>query len=327
MLAFRSMMDLSGNKKVRSEYVRRARILQGLGFFFAILALASFMVLCYINYEANEQVRSSVLLRDSVVLSPKKKVSKKAPKKAVKGAEQKADVSFVDKYLLRQIDFNTLQKENPDFDLWLSYPESSLDFPVVMEREVGKYHYDMINFHGKWTGAGTPLIPKSPTGRDFRTLILAHRMVNYWGEEDYLFSNLPNRWMDKETALSHPYVYTYKDNKAFRWRIWTGLPVRGDDKIYQTPYAPMSKEYEDLISHVAAIAPYTIGETPTSLTPTLMLSTCSRAADEVNIGRYCAVFVMDQIYDQKTGSLLYAADEVASELWKIENEKIREGVL
>lgn len=296
-------------------------------FLFSIIALSSFFYLCYINYEAKEQVNASVILRDKIV---KDYQSNQAGivatgEEGEKSEENKEFMSFIDKYLKRQIDFVTLREENSDIDQWLYYPDSKLDYPVVMEPEVGKYHYDMIGFDGTWTGAGTPLIPKSPGERDFRTLILAHRMINYYGDDDYLFSNLPNRWVDKATAENHQFIYTYKDNKAYRWRIWTGLPLKGDNMLYKTPYQKGGEDYRELLDHIEGITSYTIGDKPSVTTPTLMLSTCSRSADEVNVGRFVVVFKLDLIYDKDSNSLKYFLDEDRVDTWKRENESIRGG--
>lgn len=290
-------------------------------FVLMIIALASFFCLWYLNKDMHSQITKTLVLRNEVVTDYKPdkiKINK------ANDVEAKT-LTFIDKYLLRKVDHAALLRKNKDYDQWLYYPESTFDFPVVMEPEVGKYHYDMLDFNQKWTGTGNPLIPKSPNETDFRTLILAHRMVNYWKPEDYLFSHLPDRWLTASLAKQHPYVYTYKGDKAYRWKVWTGLAVRGDDMIYQTPYLKNTKEYQELIDHVAEIAPYTIDKKPSAFTPLLMLSTCSMASDPVNIGRYCVVFKLDMIYDQKAQSLVYQDDEDRLEQWKLENEKERLG--
>lgn len=105
-------------------------------FLLSITALSSFLYLCYINYEAKEQVDSSVILRDKIV---KDYQSNQAGIVATneEGGEAEEDkelMSFVDRYLKRQIDFSTLKEENSDIDQWLYYPDSKLDYPVVMEQ-------------------------------------------------------------------------------------------------------------------------------------------------------------------------------------------------
>ena len=290
----------------------------------SLIILGSASYLIYVNLKARKEIESSVVLRNLVVKDIEEVETKETKQTE---ANSKNYTDFIDKYLKRKIDFAALKQRNKNVDQWLYYPETKFDFPVVMEPEVNEYYYDMIGFDGFWTGAGTPLIPKSPGERDFRTLILAHRMIDYWGEDDYFFSNLPKRWMDKENASKHKYVYTYKDNKAYRWQIWTGMPLRGDDFIYQTPFEKGSKDYQNLLDHVKSNANYTIGEAPSNLTPTLMLSTCSRYADNVNVGRYVAIFQLDLEYDQETGHLKYFKDEANEEFWKELNEHDRKGEL
>lgn len=282
-------------------------------FVLMVTALSSFLYLAYINKDAQAQVEEAEKLTQSMVSDYER------------SDEDKEMTDFVDQNLKRNIDFKALKAKNKDTYMWLYYPDSKFDFPVVMEREVGKYHYDLINFEGKKTFSGTPLIPKSPEGEDFRTLILSHRMINYWGEDDYLFSHLPKRWADKESSEEAKYVYTYKDNMSYRWKIWTSLPLRGDDIVYQTPYEKDSEDYAKLLEHIKGTTQYTIGEDPDASVPTLMLSTCSKASDTVNIGRFCVIFKLDQIYDKKKGTLEYFNDDNLAEKWLAENDEMRDG--
>lgn len=248
---------------------------------------------------------------DNLVVESKVSKTSKKKKKIVKDEE----LSFLDPYLFRNINYDRLKSINSDFDSWLYFPGTSFDYPVVRERYVGSYFYNMKSFYGRYNGCGTPLIPKSDDGKDFRTLILGHRMINYYGSKDYVFSNLPKRWGYKQGGINNRYFYTYEKDRTIKWKLWAAISTTGSDMIYQTPYKEGSEDYDRLLKHCENIARYTIGQRPDSYTPTLMLSTCSRRSDDINAGRFALVLVPDMIYDKQKVEVIYYDDVWNENLW------------
>lgn len=248
---------------------------------------------------------------DNLVVESKVSKTSKKKKKIVKDEE----LSFLDPYLFRNINYDRLKSINSDFDSWLYFPGTSFDYPVVRERYVGSYFYNMKSFYGRYNGCGTPLIPKSDDGKDFRTLILGHRMINYYGSKDYVFSNLPKRWGYKQGGINNRYFYTYEKDRTIKWKLWVAISTTGSDMIYQTPYKEGSEDYDRLLKHCENIARYTIGQRPDSYTPTLMLSTCSRRSDDINAGRFALVLVPDMIYDKQKVEVIYYDDVWNENLW------------
>lgn len=248
---------------------------------------------------------------DNLVVESKVSKTSKKKKKIVKDEE----LSFLDPYLFRNINYDRLKSINSDFDSWLYFPGTSFDYPVVHERYVGSYFYNMKSFYGRYNGCGTPLIPKSDDGKDFRTLILGHRMINYYGSKDYVFSNLPKRWGYKQGGINNRYFYTYEKDRTIKWKLWAAISTTGSDMIYQTPYKEGSEDYDRLLKHCENIARYTIGQRPDSYTPTLMLSTCSRRSDDINAGRFALVLVPDMIYDKQKVEVIYYDDVWNENLW------------
>lgn len=243
------------------------------------------------------------------------KVSKTSKDKKKKKIVKDEELSFLDPYLFRNINYDRLKSINSDFDSWLYFPETSFDYPVVRERYVGNYFYNMKSFYGRYNGCGTPLIPKPNDGEDFRTLVLGHRMINYYGSKDYVFSNLPKRWGYRAGGINNRYFYTYKKDKTIKWKLWAAISTTGSDMIYQTPYKEGTEDYDRLLKHCENIARYTIGRRPDSYTPTLMLSTCSRRSDDINAGRFALVLVPDMIYDKQKVEVIYYDDVWNENLW------------
>lgn len=251
---------------------------------------------------------------DNLVVESKVSKTSKKKKKVLKDIKEE-ELSFLDPYLFRNINYDRLKSINSDFDSWLYFPGTSFDYPVVRERYVGSYFYNMKSFYGRYNGCGTPLIPKSDDGKDFRTLILGHRMINYYGSKDYVFSNLPKRWGYKQGGINNRYFYTYEKDRTIKWKLWAAISTTGSDMIYQTPYKEGSEDYDRLLKHCENIARYTIGQRPDSYTPTLMLSTCSRRSDDINAGRFALVLVPDMIYDKQKVEVIYYDDVWNENLW------------
>lgn len=262
-------------------------------------------------FKVKHEDEKSIKEYDNLVVESKVSKTSKKKKKIVKDEE----LSFLDPYLFRNINYDRLKSINSDFDSWLYFPGTSFDYPVVRERYVGSYFYNMKSFYGRYNGCGTPLIPKSDDGKDFRILILGHRMINYYGSKDYVFSNLPKRWGYKQGGINNRYFYTYEKDRTIKWKLWAAISTTGSDMIYQTPYKEGSEDYDRLLKHCENIARYTIGQIPDSYTPTLMLSTCSRRSDDINAGRFALVLVPDMIYDKNKVEIIYYDDVWNENLW------------
>ena len=265
-------------------------------------------------FKVKHEDKKSIKEYDNLVVESQVPKTSKKKKKVLKDIKEE-ELSFLDPYLFRNINYDRLKSINSDFDSWLYFPGTSFDYPVVRERYVGSYFYNMKSFYGRYNGCGTPLIPKSDDGKDFRTLILGHRMINYYGSKDYVFSNLPKRWGYKQGGINNRYFYTYEKDRTIKWKLWAAISTTGSDMIYQTPYKEGSEDYDRLLKHCENISRYTIGQRPDGYTPTLMLSTCSRRSDDINAGRFVLVLVPDMIYDKQKVEVIYYDDVWNENLW------------
>lgn len=271
----------------------------------------------------------SVLAIGLVTISSEQKGYADASKEVSHVAEEVApkqvtvnlsESSWVDQNLLRKIDFDTLTKRNADARTWLYVPGTGLDAPVMSEKSVGQYYYDLRGIDKRYNGYGSFLIPASPDGADdYRTLILGHKMAGYYGSQDWQFAQLPIRWATREGAESYPYIYTYtSDGVATRWRVWAGVDAHADSVLYDLPATRDSDIYKDSIAYCQNHARYTIGEAPTPDRRSLVLSTCNRAAGGA-WQRFALVCVEDAVVDAD-GVYHDRDDEMAA--WHLTNGAI-----
>ena len=233
-------------------------------------------------------------------------------------ARDDAERFGIDENLLRRIDFNSLIAENADATRWMYVPGTKIDAPVMQERTVNQYFYNLKGLNKTYNGCGAFLVPAEPKNEDgslpddARLLILGHRMNSYNGE--WQFSNLPTRWGTVQGASDYPYVYIYYPDHSERWRVWAGLDAWESDEIYDIPYELGSDKYGEMIQHVAANARYSVGDTPDKNTRILMMSTCNRPNGGA-LMRFVLVSVPDAAYYYDSGTYVDKDDERAYNAW------------
>lgn len=225
------------------------------------------------------------------------------------------DDGEIDPNLLRRIDFDELRAINGDVATWLSVPGSAIDSYVMQESSPSSYYYLNHDIYKDRRVAGSYFIPAEPKGvskdLDAHTLILGHRMQAAHGE--WMFSNLPNRFSSLDAWAANPYVYTYDDERSYRWRVWTGYSTTTNDEIYTLPQTFGSDSYAAVLSDVAARVSWSSCMAPDSYTPTLVLSTCNTRLG--NQGRFVCVCVPDVSYCYETGEISDFASEHSLETW------------
>lgn len=208
-------------------------------------------------------------------------------------------VPDVDEALLRRVDFDAFSHDAPDATRWLSVPGTAIDGPVMQERQVGVWAYDLADMYGRHNGIGSYLTPALREGStDGHLVVLAHRMNGFFGE--WQFSMLEPRWGSEQGAREFPHVYLYYPDHSERWLVWSGIEARSDDVIYELGHALGSDGYEAMLAHVADAGRYQACERPDRWCPTLMLSTC-QTLESGELGRFALWCVPDMRYDYATG--------------------------
>lgn len=207
----------------------------------------------------------------------------------------------IDPNLLRSIDFDELLSINDQVCTWVYVPDSTIDYYVIQEREVGVYEYLWADIYGNWSEIGSVLVPAVPDGADdAHMLICGHNFTD--ASMDYMFRSVLS-YEDRGYLDGHEYVYLYYPDRTERWRVWAHADTTVYDAAYLSPYEIGSAEYGEMLRHVKDIATWSVGEIePDASDRTLFLSCCNRKYVGCD-GRAFVCCVPDVMYRKDAGTV------------------------
>lgn len=227
------------------------------------------------------------------------------------------NVEGLDSNLTRQIDFDALEGINSSATRWLYIPGTPTDAVVCQEQIPEYYYYNYMSVYGTWNGCGEFLVPAHVSDKeDAHLIILGHRMNGFNGE--WMFSNLPIRYDNEESAKQYQYIYVYERDKTTRYKVWCAADLNGYDMVYQTPYELKSDDYQGLLDHVEVSARYQLTSKPNNYTNTVMLSTCQDNIFQWQ-NRFAVFGVAEYVYYPSTGEVVSSQDIAGYEKWVDEN--------
>ena len=304
--------DTGINSREKSKK-RLNLIIIGLALVFVVLVFLFFRSYQKLSDESENITKISLengIVGNSDKLATKKEVENareaKTIKKEIKAKVLKNNSKSVSQKIIQDdgfsvgVNWNKLHRANSDFSFWLYIPSTGINYPVMQEPHVGRTKYLFRNFYGRRNESGSCMIPPTINNvKDFRTLVLAHKMVYYHGRADYMFSNLPRYYSYRSNAKNYEYVYTYHKDKTIKWKLWASCDLYANDYVYNTPFLEDTPEYSNLINHVSSVSRYQMDKKPDVHTPMLMLSTCHKLKYERNYGRFVAVFTYDSEVDNE----------------------------
>lgn len=113
------------------------------------------------------------------------------------------------------VDFEALQKNNPDIYAWIHIPGTSVDYPIVQRPKDNSYYLDhSVTGEKKPEGAIFTENYNTKTFEDPNTVIYGHRMTN-----DSMFNSLHN-YTDRSFFDENRDVHIYMPDKILNYRIF-----------------------------------------------------------------------------------------------------------
>lgn len=113
------------------------------------------------------------------------------------------------------IDFETLQKENPEIYAWIQIPDTAIDYPIA-QREGDDSYYLNHTIEGA-EGLPGSIYTEMQTSKnfdDFNTVIYGHKMKN-----GTMFGTL-TQYIDPEYMAAHPLIYIYTPEHIFTYEVF-----------------------------------------------------------------------------------------------------------
>ncbi|MCR5207662.1 MAG: class B sortase [Eubacterium sp.] len=167
--------------------------------------------------------------------------------------------SATEKSVKNPVDFNELQKQNPEIYAWLKVPGTKVDHPVVQSAVSDDFYLKHSAYDKSWSSSGAVYTQMCNTKsfKDRVTLIYGHN-----GYGDTMFTTLHN-FEDSEFFARHRYFYiftpdskrTYKIVSAFKYddrHIMNSFDFQDNtvfgDFLYMlgNPYSTVKNVAEDL---------------------------------------------------------------------------------
>ena len=175
--------------------------------------------------------------------------------------------SKVKKLAEKEIDWDELQKINPDIVGWIRLPDSNIDYPIVQGQDNDKYLHTL--FDGSWGQAGCIFADANTADpfRQFNTVVYGHHM-----KDGTMFNNL-KKFKDPEYAKSHPVFDLYTPDRNYKLEVVAFLNCPSDSEIYETNID--QQKTKSFIDFVRKTAEYTTAVTMSENDRYVVLSTCA----------------------------------------------------
>ncbi|MBQ6391943.1 MAG: class B sortase [Eubacterium sp.] len=183
------------------------------------------------------------------------------PEKEIKDKE-------IPKWASRRIDWEKLQKTNPDIVAWIVVPGTKIDYPVLRCDKWNEYLYK--DYEGEFSKPGSIFIqPETEEDfSDFHTILFGHNMRN-----KSMFGSLHS--YEKESFWrKHRKIYIYQPGKATRYRIFAAYDCRDGSETYRTEYKD-EEARKEWISMVRKESYFSVKDAVRTGDHILTLSTCS----------------------------------------------------
>lgn len=173
------------------------------------------------------------------------------------------------------IDFQFLEKENPDVVAWIRFEEPSIiNYPVVQSRDNDEYLTK--TFFANDNKLGAIFMDMRNTSFEDRNVFIYGHNLKVGGE---MFSQL-NEYADEEFCKKYPYFYIYTpDGKVRTYRVFSAAVVKADAKNYQPAY-PTEKDFTDYVEFCRRSSNYDVDVKVDARSKIVSLSTCTNVRDD-----------------------------------------------
>lgn len=176
------------------------------------------------------------------------------------------------------IDFDALEKINPDVAGWLRFDDSEdldISYPVMYSGDDETYL--RTDLYGNSHIAGSIFLSGSckPDFSDYHILIYGHNMRN-----GTMFGSLKKYWTEEGFYENHPYFTLYTREKAYRYQIFAYSEVQDDSGVYAVGFGP-DEQYQALIDDMLTSSWKNTGIVPQKTDRIITLSTCSASGDHI----------------------------------------------
>lgn len=210
--------------------------------------------------------------------------------------DMSSDEAYVFDPMDRELNWDALFEINDQIKCWIYIPNTSIDYPVIQEKEIGVYQYLDHDLYGNYQQSGCIVTPRQPDGTDSSDahfIILGHNMKNAT-----MFGTLRN-YKAASFYEENPNIYIYYPDHTEQWTVWSAYHTTEADIIYDMPYELNTPAFEKLVKQIESQKSYSTSISNTDPSRKILtLSTCEDS-DGTKRGRFVVNAVLDVV---KNGS-------------------------
>ena len=195
-----------------------------------------------------------------------------------KNAEKRQKVPEEEKKIDIPVDFDSLQKENPDIYAWITIPDTVIDYPIVQSSEDNAYY---LNHSAEKTDSASGAIYSENYNKknfdDPITLLYGHNM-----KDGSMFAGL-HKYEEDTYFNDHKDLVIYTPDAILKYKIFAAY--RTDDRHILLYYNLGAEDYNrqaylnDILNQRTMGAMLDQSAPVSTESKILTLSTCDRAGD------------------------------------------------
>ena len=233
---------------------------QFLLFFLLLFAGAIILGFCYYADRLKEDTYEHLA---ETYKSPTEKAGSNGSESA-EGSEQSVDIP---------IDFDALQRGNPDIYAWITIPDTAIDYPILQSDTDNSYYLNHTADHQE--GFPGSIYTENLNAKDFsdpNTLIYGHNMGN-----GTMFSGL-HQYVDPAYMEEHSEILIYTPNHIRTYRIFAAITYDNRHIMYAFDFSDVEQyqAYFDSLKAVRNMATYWDGSVAVTVDDRIItLSTCN----------------------------------------------------
>ena len=179
------------------------------------------------------------------------------------------------------VDFESLQAQNPDIVAWIYSPDTLINYPVVQAKDNSYYLRRMLD--GRYNKNGTIFMDYRIASdmSDLHTIIYGHNMRNY-----AMFGTL-TEYSKQEYYDEHPFIWLLTPEQNYKIEVISGFITPSDGEVYVFPSS--NEERDKLVEYVMKSSDFS---SEVDIMPEERLVTLSTCTYEYDDARYVLVGVL-----------------------------------
>lgn len=166
------------------------------------------------------------------------------------------------------VDFEALQKENPDIIGWIYIPDTDISYPILFGEDNSQYLH--TDYKGKSVYAGSIFTDfrNSSDFSDENTIVYGHNM-----RDGSMFGSL-KEYQDELFLRLHPTFYIITPEAEMEYNVYSIFTTNKRSDNYEIDFSD-DEDRQEYIDYVCDNTEIITGITPEIEDKTVMLSTCT----------------------------------------------------